>query len=67
MPIMPNFHEREMHNILQMQFIVSNITLTDTLAPSPLLVATVNSTLKDDWKACPMIAAGHATVGVDFS
>ncbi len=60
MPIMPNFHEREMHNILQMQFIVSNITLTNTLAPSPLLVATGNSSLKDGLEAGPMIAAEHA-------
>jgi threonine/homoserine/homoserine lactone efflux protein len=35
-----------MHNVLQMLVVVFIITLTGGLAPGPLLVATVNSSLK---------------------
>jgi threonine/homoserine/homoserine lactone efflux protein len=38
------------------------IGLTGALAPGPTLVATVNSSLKEGWKAGPKVAAGHALV-----
>ncbi len=38
------------------------IGLTGALAPGPTLVATVNSSLNNGWKAGPKIAAGHALV-----
>ena len=36
------------------------IGLTGALAPGPTLLATVNSSLQEGWKAGPKVAAGHA-------
>ena len=51
-----------MHEMLEMLIMAFTIGLTGALAPGPTLVATVNSSLKDGWKAGPKIAAGHALV-----
>jgi len=53
---------REMYEILQMLAMAFTIGLTGALAPGPTLVATVNSSLKEGWKAGPKVAAGHALV-----
>jgi threonine/homoserine/homoserine lactone efflux protein len=51
-----------MYEILQMLAMAFTIGLTGALAPGPTLVATVNSSLKEGWKAGPKVAAGHALV-----
>lgn len=51
-----------MLDILQMLATAFAIGLTGALAPGPTLVATVNSSLKDGWKAGPKVVAGHALV-----
>ncbi|MFZ2472926.1 MAG: LysE family transporter [Methanothrix sp.] len=51
-----------MYEILQMLAIAFTIGLTGALAPGPTLVATVNSSLKEGWKAGPKVIAGHALV-----
>jgi len=48
--------------MIEMLIMAFTIGLTGALAPGPTLVATVNSSLKDGWKAGPKIAAGHALV-----
>jgi threonine/homoserine/homoserine lactone efflux protein len=53
-----------MHEILQMLAMAFAIGLTGALAPGPTLVATVNSSLKDGWKAGPKVMVGHALVEV---
>jgi threonine/homoserine/homoserine lactone efflux protein len=40
------------------------IGLTGALAPGPTLLATVNSSLQEGWRAGPKVAAGHALVEV---
>ncbi len=40
------------------------IGLTGVLAPGPTLLATVNSSLQEGWRAGPKVAAGHALVEV---
>jgi threonine/homoserine/homoserine lactone efflux protein len=52
----------QMHEMIEMLIMAFTIGLTGALAPGPTLVATVNSSLKDGWKAGPKIAAGHALV-----
>jgi len=51
-----------MYEILQMLAMAFTIGLTGALAPGPTLVATVNSSLKEGWKAGPKVIAGHALV-----
>jgi threonine/homoserine/homoserine lactone efflux protein len=51
-----------MYEILQMLAMAFTIGLTGALAPGPTLVATVNSSLKEGWKAGAKVAAGHALV-----
>src|SRR5512137_1978407 len=51
-----------MYEILQMLAMAFTIGLTGALAPGPTLVTTVNSSLKEGWKAGPKVAAGHALV-----
>jgi len=53
-----------MYEILQMLAMAFTIGLTGALAPGPTLVAAVNSSLKEGWKAGPKVAAGHALVEV---
>ncbi len=35
------------------------IGLTGAVAPGPMLVATINASVRDGWKAGPMVVAGH--------
>jgi threonine/homoserine/homoserine lactone efflux protein len=51
-----------MYEILQMLAMAFTIGLTGALAPGPTLVATVNSSLKEGWKAGPKVIAGHVLV-----
>jgi len=49
-----------MYEMVQMLAMAFAIGLTGALAPGPTLVATVNTSLQDGWKAGPRVAAGHA-------
>ncbi len=49
-----------MYEILEVLAMAFTVGLTGALAPGPTLVATVNSSLQDGWKAGPKVAAGHA-------
>ena len=51
-----------MYEILQMLATAFTIGLTGALAPGPTLIATINSSLKNGWKAGPKVVAGHALV-----
>src|SRR5512136_1082437 len=53
-----------MQEIAQMLATAFAIGLTGALAPGPTLLATVNSSLQEGWKAGPKVAAGHALVEV---
>lgn len=52
---------QEIAEMLGMAFVIG---LTGALAPGPTLLATVNSSLQEGWKAGPKVAAGHALVEV---
>ncbi|HPT19733.1 MAG TPA: LysE family transporter [Methanothrix sp.] len=52
--------EIEMYEMVQMLAMAFTVGLTGALAPGPTLVATVNTSLQDGWKAGPRVAAGHA-------
>ena len=53
-----------MYEIAQMLATAFAIGLTGALAPGPTLLATVNSSLQEGWRAGPKVAAGHALVEV---
>ena len=53
-----------MYDIAEMLGMAFAIGLTGALAPGPTLLATVNSSLQEGWKAGPKVAAGHALVEV---
>ena len=53
-----------MQEIAEMLATAFVIGLTGALAPGPTLLATVNSSLQEGWKAGPKVAAGHALVEV---
>ena len=53
-----------MQEIAEMLGLAFAIGLTGALAPGPTLLATVNSSLQEGWKAGPKVAAGHALVEV---
>jgi threonine/homoserine/homoserine lactone efflux protein len=38
------------------------IGLTGAVAPGPMLVATINASVRDGWKAGPMVVAGHVAL-----
>ena len=52
---------QEIAEMLGMAFVIG---LTGALAPGPTLLATVNSSLQEGWRAGPKVAAGHALVEV---
>jgi threonine/homoserine/homoserine lactone efflux protein len=54
--------EPSMLDMLGMVLLAFTIGLSGALAPGPTLVATVNSSLKEGWRAGPKVAAGHALV-----
>ena len=53
-----------MQQIAEMLATAFAIGLTGALAPGPTLLATVNSSLQEGWRAGPKVAAGHALVEV---
>ena len=53
-----------MYETAEMLGMAFAIGLTGALAPGPTLLATVNSSLQEGWKAGPKVAAGHALVEV---
>lgn len=53
---------KSMIDILQMLATAFAIGLTGALAPGPTLIATINSSLKNGWKAGPKVVAGHALI-----
>jgi threonine/homoserine/homoserine lactone efflux protein len=53
-----------MNETIEVLIVAFTIGLTGALAPGPMLVATVNSSLENGWTAGPKVAAGHALVEV---
>jgi len=51
-----------MQSVLEMVILSFGVGLTGALAPGPVLVATINSSLRGGWIMGPKLVAGHALV-----